>query len=128
MTEEVVFRVHIKDLKVTDLVSRNRFKDKLRLLCFFDDKSFKTKKELISGSGEIEWKYQWKHEYKLFSWRYLEERKFKIQCVREGKQLVGSISIDLYTLATGTVEHNLPLLDVSYWGFFRELGQFPILI
>lgn len=45
--EEATFRVEIKGLKATQITSRNRFKDHLKVYGVLDDKKFKTKKLLI---------------------------------------------------------------------------------
>jgi len=110
MSEETDFQIEVKDFVATDLSTRNRFKEKLKISGEFDDKKFKSKKELIGG-GDVHWKFNWKSSYRIFSWRYLEEKKLKIQCKLSKSQVYGQCSVDLHTLATGPAEHNLPILD-----------------
>eukprot|EP01118_Nematostelium_gracile_P006494 TRINITY_DN2086_c0_g1_i2.p1 TRINITY_DN2086_c0_g1~~TRINITY_DN2086_c0_g1_i2.p1 ORF type:complete len:502 (-),score=144.93 TRINITY_DN2086_c0_g1_i2:35-1540(-) len=127
MSEECIFAVEVREFKATNLTSRNRFKDKLKLVCDLDDKRFKTKKELIGG-GDVSWKFTWKSEFKVFSHRVLEEKFFRITCMRSNSEVYGRTSVDLYTIVTGPEEHNLPLIDgqdkvVGRINFIIEMPQ-----
>ena len=89
-----------------------RFKDKLRVVGEIDGKKFKSPKELIGG-GDVEWKYNFKADYKIYSWKVLEEKSMKISLMRSKTLPYGSVTLNLFHLATGPMEHNLPSLDVS---------------
>lgn len=113
MTESAgEFIVEIKNLKATDLTSRNRFKEKLKIEGEFDNFKFKTSKVLIGG-GDIAWKYNWKQNYQVHSISELEQRYLRLKCFRSKADLYGSLQLDLWTIATGPVDHNLPLLDAD---------------
>jgi len=113
MSEECVFTVFIHSFKATELTTRNRFKDKLKIEGDFDEKKFKSKKELIGG-GDVSWKkFSFVFEYKIFSWTLLEQRELKIKLMLSKTECYGSVAVDLYTIATGVVEHDLPIIDFA---------------
>lgn len=127
MSEEAVFDVVVRDFRATELTTRNRFKEAMRIVGDFDGKKFKTKKKIIGG-GDVSWGYFWRHEYKIFSHRTLEQREVKLRCMLSKTEIYGTVSVDLYTIATGPVEHNLPITDfngkvVGRLNFFVEMNQ-----
>lgn len=127
-TSCVTFKVEIKNLKATDLKCRHRFKEKLRVRLFFDDRKFKTDKELVGG-GDVTWKNHFSFEWTQnadntssfvmdFVKNQLESKSLKIQVFcqhdeRTNKQPLGTCTVDFYTMATGPVDHNLPLFDAE---------------
>jgi len=110
------FRVNVHHVKAINLTTRHRFKEELKLYCQFDDKKFKSKR-VQCGGGDVEWKnFSWKmDDFLVYNIRFLQEKTFTIDigCKHDKNELVGSVSVDLYTLATGPVDHNLPLTDAQ---------------
>eukprot|EP01114_Cavostelium_apophysatum_P021932 TRINITY_DN778_c0_g1_i1.p1 TRINITY_DN778_c0_g1~~TRINITY_DN778_c0_g1_i1.p1 ORF type:complete len:514 (-),score=137.89 TRINITY_DN778_c0_g1_i1:78-1619(-) len=98
----------------------------MRVRIFFDDRKFKTEKEPVGG-GDVSWKSHFIYDYIQpsehtsmvvveFVKKQLEQKHMKIQvlCQHDEKTSgtpLGQCSVDLYTLATGPVDHNLSLQD-----------------
>jgi hypothetical protein len=72
-----------------------RFKDKLRVVGDLDGKKFKSPKELIGG-GDVEWKYTFQYSYKIFSWKFLEEKTLKLSLMRSKTLPYGKVIILYY--------------------------------
>ena len=86
--DECSFDVVVKDFRATDLTTRNRFRDKLRVVGDWDGKKFKTKKELVGG-GDVNWKYTWKYEYKIFAASWLEQKELKLKLMSSKTECYG---------------------------------------
>lgn len=136
----ITFSICIRDLKATDLTTRHRFKEKLKVILEVDDKRFKTRKQLVGG-GDVAWKYVVRFEWQLRQPRTsdtfealkkeLQSRFFKatLTCQHDRKKNpLGSVSLDLLTACTGPVDHNLPIknadgVTVGRLNFSLEMTQ-----
>eukprot|EP01116_Phalansterium_solitarium_P019511 TRINITY_DN547_c0_g2_i2.p1 TRINITY_DN547_c0_g2~~TRINITY_DN547_c0_g2_i2.p1 ORF type:complete len:587 (+),score=127.72 TRINITY_DN547_c0_g2_i2:94-1854(+) len=112
MSEEVVFETEVSHFKLSDLVTRQRFREKLRLECLLDDKKFKSEKQPLGGS-DLVWNLEWRGTYTTFTHRALEDKFFEVRVLTSSKQVFGRVRVDLYTCATGPADHNLPLMNGS---------------
>eukprot|EP01117_Protostelium_nocturnum_P011573 TRINITY_DN41_c0_g1_i11.p1 TRINITY_DN41_c0_g1~~TRINITY_DN41_c0_g1_i11.p1 ORF type:complete len:667 (-),score=232.04 TRINITY_DN41_c0_g1_i11:99-2099(-) len=111
VSEEADFNIVVRDIKVTDLASRNRFRDKLKIVIDFDGTKLKTKKQVISGAGDAKWKGPYKCDYHANSYKRLDDKNLILKLMKSKTEEVGRISVDLWTLATGPKDHNLPIQD-----------------
>jgi len=113
-SEEAEFTLAVHDVKATDLLSRNRFRDKLKLHIELDGgQKDKSSKQVISGAGEVKWKGPYKFDYKIWSYKHLGEKLILIRVMKSKTEEIGRLSIDLWTVATGPKEHNLPINDLE---------------
>jgi len=128
MLEEATFEVGIRDFRASDLTTRNRFKDKLKIRIDFDGHKHKTKKEIIGG-GDVAWNNAHRFNYTIESWRQLEDKKVVIRLMLSKTEVYGVVTVDLHTCATGTAEHNLPIMSlttskkVGRLNFFIDMEQ-----
>ena len=102
--EEANFDVVVKDFRATDLKTRSRylkggyqmwltfcrFKDKLKIVGDFDGKQFKTSKELIGG-GDVSWKFNWTHDYKIYTYKWLEQKELVLKLMLSDTECYGKI-------------------------------------
>jgi len=112
-SEEAEFTVIIRDLKATDLQSRNRFRDKLKVILEVDGQKQKSKKQVIGGAGDVKWKGPYKFDYKIWSFKHLGEKQLIVHVNKSSAEEIGRVAVDLWTVATGPKDHNLPITDLQ---------------
>jgi len=113
MSTEADFIAEAKNFKATQLTSRHKFKEKLQVRGSLDGLEFKSDRELVGG-GDVEWPgFVWNTVWRTKDYNTLESRKLKlwVVCKHDKDDPYGSCEVDLWTLATGPSDHNLPLLD-----------------
>jgi len=114
----------------------------------FDGKVLKTEKEPIGG-GDVVWKkFHWEHDWNLvnehasqltfsFVKQELLEKKLTIEVqftekTKGSSPTLGTCAVDLWTIATGPVNHNLPLevngKSVGRIGFSVEMVEYSDII
>jgi len=124
------FHLELMNLRATHLVPRHRFKEKLRIRIGFDNVFVKTEKRDVVGP-DLSWKFHWNSEWTLVAptaiWtpelakkELIKRHLFMVFCCQHNCEPLGKCSANLWTIATGPVDHNLPILNTDG----KEVGRF----
>jgi len=107
------FLVRIKNLNGSHLFVKDNRNCSLHLHIKFDQWEFMTQEDSAHNDGTLKWEFDKSFVFEApneDSEEFLEHRLLKISCFYNTTHFFGSCSVDLYTIATGPLEHNLPLL------------------
>jgi hypothetical protein len=85
-------------------------KHKIRVAINFDNMKWETDKIYHNGKGTAFWPFDKEFRYKVPE-DELANRKLILHVIQK-KDVLGSLSVDLYSIATGPADQNWPVLDV----------------
>mmetsp|Transcript_15371 Transcript_15371/g.21432 ORF Transcript_15371/g.21432 Transcript_15371/m.21432 type:complete len:449 (+) Transcript_15371:56-1402(+) len=111
------FLVELKNFHAKEIFHKGRLADDLSLKIYFDDHTFHTSEKHSGSDGEAIWSFHKHFVYKVpvgeLNHLHLEGRVLRIVVWQAHRGQYGETTVDLYTLATGPLDHDLPIIGAD---------------